>query len=69
MKNIYLPYNPFYPNLSCISLCNLLYRISIFILCVAVVFSTGWDREFITSNPFAASESLYFPGEMEMDHL
>ena len=69
VKNIDLPYNPIYPNLSCISLCNLLYRLSIFMLCVVVVFSTGWEHEFITSNPFAASESLYFPGEMAIELL
>ena len=69
MKNIDLPYNPIYPNLSCISICNLLYRISIFMLCVAVVFSTGLEHEFIASNPFIASESLYFPGEMATELL
>ena len=36
-------------------------------LCVVVVFSTGWEHEFIASNPFAASESLYFLGDMAVE--
>ena len=69
MKNIDIPYNPIYPNLSCISRCNLFYRLSNFMLCVAVVFSTGSDHEFIASSPFAASESLYFLIEMATNLL
>ena len=38
-------------------------------LCVVVVFSTGWEHEFIAFNPFAASESLYFPREMATEIL
>ena len=38
-------------------------------ICVAAVFSTGWEHEFIASNPFVASESLYFPGEMATELL
>ena len=40
-----------------------------FMLCVVVVFSTGWEHEFIASNPFESSESLYFPGEMATELL